>query len=331
MKTGANIDRRGFMAAGAVVLCGMSVLAGAEAAEAEKWVALEQDGRIEARHADKLRFAWQNRPLTSPKGGAKFAGSAFMHSLRTPSGFEWTTIQPDDHLHHFGLWWPWKLIEVNGKSHNCWEIQEGQGALVAKSVKPLAGGPDKLEWEFLNAVEIRTADAPPLTVIDETARVSLTNDGADAMVLDLDLRQKATGGPVKILNYRYSGFSWRGPSSWNKDNSVMTTSEGKGRDAANGTAARWVVVSGPTPTGSASVLMMSAAIEVAGTPEQLRVWDSKTHGGAPFVNFNPVSKVELPLDDAHPAVSRRKYRVVAADRVIDAVAAEAAWRKWLEK
>jgi type V secretory pathway adhesin AidA len=136
---------------------------------------------------------------------------------------------------------------------------------------------------------------------------------------------------VTIVNYRYSGFSWRGPTSWNKDNSTMTTSDGKGRDDANGTPGRWVVVSGPTPKGSASVLMMSAAVEVAGTPEKLRVWDSKTHEGAPFVNFNPVMNKPLPLDDAHPAVSNRKYRVIAADRVIDAAAAEAEWRKWLGK
>ena len=111
----------------------------------------------------------------------------------------------------------------------------------------------------------------------------------------------------------------------------MTTSEGLGRDNANGKPARWVVVSGPTPTGSASVLMMSAATELAGTPERLRVWDSKSQNGTPFVNFNPVMEKPLPLDDAHPAVSDRKYRVVAADRVINAADAEVEWLKWMGK
>ena len=75
--------------------------------------------------------------------------------------------------------------------------------------------------------------------------------------------------------------------------------------------------------------MMSAAAKVAGTPERLRVWDSKMLNGNPFVNFNPVMKKPLPLDDAHPAVSRRKYRVIAADHRIDAAEAEAEWKKWM--
>lgn len=291
-------------------------------------LAVEEAGKIEVKSGDAVTFAWQSTPLANPKGGEKFAGSAFLHPLRTPSGFEWTTIQPDDHLHHFGLWWPWKYIEVDGAKFNCWEIQEGQGAHVARSVKPISNG--KQEWELLNETIIKRPDAAPRAVISETARMGVAVEG-DAQVIDISLRQKAAAGAVTIVNYRYSGFSWRGPASWNKDNSTMTTSGGKGRDDANGTAARWVVVSGPTPNGSASVLMMSAAEDLAGTPEKLRVWDSKAQNGTPFVNFNPVMETALPLDDAHPAVSNRKYRVIAADRVIDAAAAEKEWRKWLGK
>lgn len=298
---------------------------------AGKWVAEERAGRVEARNGEALSFAWQHEPLAKPAGGAKFAASAFLHPLRTPAGFEWTTIQPADHLHHFGLWWPWKFIEVDGSRFNCWEIQEGQGALVAREVKVLADGPDRLEWEFRNEVVVRKAGGPPRAAIRETARVGLMARGGDAQVIDVLLDQRAAGAPVKVIAYRYSGFSWRGPGSWNKGNSRMTTSEGHGRDDANGKPARWVLVSGPAPAGSASVLLMSAAVEVAGAPERLRVWDSKTGNGTPFVNFNPVVDQDLPLDGEHPAVSKRKYRVMASDRTLDAAAAEAEWRKWMGK
>lgn len=295
---------------------------------AEPWEIRERDGRIEATRGGSFVLGWQAKPLANPSGGEKFTASAFLHPLRTPSGFEWTTIQPSDHLHHFGLWWPWKYIEVDGAKYNSWEIQEGQGAHVARNAKLLAKGPDKLEWELVNETVIKKPGAAPEPVIHETARLSITADGGDAYVIDVALKQKTIGKPVTITAYRYSGFSWRGPGSWNKDNSTMITSEGKGRDDANGKPARWVVVRGPAPNGSASVLMMSAASKEAGTPEKLRVWDSKAHDGAPFVNFNPVMSQSLELDDAHPAVSNRKYRVIAADRVIDAAAAEAAWKKW---
>lgn len=300
-------------------------------ASVETWTASEENGRIEASHGDQLSLVWQSSPLASPTGGAKFAGSAFLHPLSTPSGFEWTTIQPADHLHHFGLWWPWKHIQVDGETYNCWEIQNGQGAHLARSVKSLKTGSDKLEWDFINETVIKKPGAAPLTVIQETARVGLSMNGTDAQVLDISLSQKAADSPVTISSYRYSGFCWRGPASWNKDNSTMLTSEGRGRDDANAQPARWVFVTGPTPTGTATVLLMSAAIKVAGTPERLRVWDSKAENGAPFINFNPVMEKSLPLDQAHPAVSKRTYRVIAADRVMNTAAAEAEWKKWMGK
>lgn len=321
-----NTGMHGLLAS--ALLCGVVTKAAAE--EKGALVSSGKDGRIEARLGADLIFSWQRQPLADPKGGDKFKGSAFLHPLRTPAGFEWTASQPKDHLHHFGLWWPWKFIEVDGAKYNCWEIQEGQGGLIAKDVKQLPKSKDKVEWEFSNETVIKKVGAAPLTAIRETARVALTVAG-DAQVLDITLLDKAAGSPVKIVEYRYSGFSWRGPASWNKDNSTMTTSEGKGRDNANGTFARWVVVSGTTPQGNASVLMMSAAIEVAGTQEKLRVWDSKAEKGTPFINFNPVMDKALPLDEAHPAVSNRKYRIIAADRVIDAAAAEAEWKKWMGK
>ena len=105
-----NGNLKGWMIAG--VLSGAAMIARASAAET--WTTAENDGRIEASIGGKTVFAWQAKPLAKPTGGEKFAGSAFLHPLRTPSGFEWTAIQPADHLHHFGLWWPWKYIEVNG-------------------------------------------------------------------------------------------------------------------------------------------------------------------------------------------------------------------------
>jgi len=285
------------------------------------------DARLEFQHGGKTILGWQKAALADPKGGAKFAVSAFIQPLLTPGGFECTTVQPSDHLHHLGIWWPWKFVEVDGKKFNTWEIQEGQGAHVARMVKTISNAPGKAEWELHNETVIKPKGAEPQVAIHETARMVLTT-GADATVLDISLHQKAAGSPVTIAAHRYSGFSWRGPASWNKDNSTMITSSGKGRDDANGTAARWMLVSGPSTDGTATLLIMSAAEKQAGTPEKLRVWDSKMHDGAPFVNFNPVMNKSLPLDDAHPAVSKRSYRVIAADRAIDATAAEAEWQKW---
>lgn len=300
------------------------------AAEPFTWSATESEGRLEARFGGKPLLTWQAKALEDPVGGTKFAGSAFLHPLRTPAGFEWTTAQPADHKHHFGLWWPWKFIEVDGNRYNTWEIQEGQGAHIARSFKTLPASNGGLAFAFQNLTEIRKNGKDGKTVIDENARVETRVEG-DAQIIDIELHQKASGSPVKIVEYRYSGFSWRGTPAWNRDNSTMTTSEGLGRDNANGKAARWVMVSGTTPQGNATILLMSAAAQIAGTPEQLRVWDSNAEKGTPFINFNPVMEKPLLLNEANPAVSHRKYRIIAADRIIDPPAAEAEWRMWMKK
>lgn len=284
--------------------------------------------RIEFPDGKEPVFGWQRSLVAEPKGGEKFATSAFVHPLTTPGGFVCTDLQPGDHLHHLGIWWPWKFVEVEGKKFNTWEIQEGQGAHVARDVKVLSSGPDKAEWEFHNETVIKPKGSEPKVIIKETAHVTLTKRD-DATVLDITLRQKAADVPVTISAYRYSGFSWRGTPHWNKDNSTMITSSGKDRDNANGSPARWLAVSGATPKGTASVLILSAAEKLAGTPENVRVWDSKNHNGAPFVNFNPVMAKPLPLDEANKAVSHRSYRIIASDRAMDATTAEAEWKKWM--
>jgi hypothetical protein len=45
------------------------------------------------------------------------------------------------------------------------------------------------------------------------------------------------------------------------------------------------------------------------------------HEGSPSVNFNPVMQKPLPIDEAHPAVSNRQYRLIAA------AVADAGWRR----
>ena len=298
---------------------------------AQTMTSFSQESRVEFPKGKEPVFGWQKDFLEKPKGGEKFAVSAFIHPLRTPGGFVCTDLQPDDHLHHLGVWWPWKYVEVDGKKFNTWEIQQGEGAHVARGVKRVESSAEGVqEWEFTNETIVKPKGEEARVVIRETAHVALRAD-KDATVVDITLRQQAVEAEVAIAPHRYSGFSWRGPHDWNKDNSTMITSGGKGRDDANGTPARWIAVSGPTPGGSASVLILSAAEKHAGIAENLRVWDSKNHNGAPFVNFNPVMQKPLALVEANPAVAHRKYRVIASDKAMDAATAEAAWKEWMAK
>lgn len=301
-----------------------------------QWSDEIKDGVVKAGFGGANQLAYQIKPLKKENAEPAFLPSAFLHPITTPSGFAVTAAMPADHIHHLGLWWPWKFIEVRGKKANCWELQFGEGAHRAVDAKILTESADAVEWELRNEIRIRTDGenaGPPATegtpVIRETVRLRAARHGKDANVIDIEIRQDAIDAPVTILNYRYSGFCWRGPEAWNATNSVMTTDRALGRDQANGAEGRWVLVTGPNgASATASVLTMSAAVDLAGTAERLRVWGSKNHHGTPFVNFNPVQQSPLPLNAETPAVSHRQYRVIAADRTLTAGEAEAEWQAW---
>lgn len=317
-----------------VAMIGFVSLSAADA----QWSSEVKNGVASASFAGVEQARWQIEPVRRPRAKSGFQPSAFLHPLKTPAGFEWTHSMPRDHIHHLGLWWPWKYVEVDGERYNCWELQQGEGVHRAIGVNVVSAGPDAIEWGLENEIRIRKPGrgaGPPVTdgipVIRENVRMRIARHGEDGNVLDIDIRHSAIDNPVRIINYRYSGFCWRGPVSWNAQNSVMTTDLSHGHAQANGTESRWVIVTGPAGgEATASVLLMSAAVEIAGVRERLRIWGPNDHKGTPFVNFNPVQQEDLPLDAENPAVSHRQYRVIAADRALTADEAEAEWKAWRE-
>ena len=292
------------------------------------WTTAEKDGRVLALLAERPVMGWQKEPLREPKGGAKFAGSHFIHPLATPSGFVVTDAQPGDHLHHFGLWWTWTFVNVDGKRFNTWEIQNGEGAHVADSAELLEKGPQSLKWRLSGHVETRAAGQKPRVFIRETTGLSLSLLDKETVALDLDIKQVPAVDGVTIGKNHYSGFGWRGTPEWNGENSRLVTSEGHDRENGNGQPVRWVLVTGDRPGGKASILLMSAA-GANGEPERLRCWNAKMHSGHHFVNFNPVAQNDLPLDETHAAVSSRRYRILASDRELDVTEAEELWKAWV--
>jgi len=301
-----------------------------------EWKSETVDGRLVASHGGAAQAVFQVEALSHDRAGPAFLPSAFIHPLQTPSGFVCTAVMPADHVHHLGFWWPWKHVRVDGKTYNTWELQQGHGAHHTVEAKTITASGDAVEWEIHNEVRVRKSTAgagPPvidgITAIRENVRIRIARHGENANVLDIVIRQTAADQPVSIEKYRYSGFAWRGPEAWVHSNSTMTTCSGLDRDKANGSEGRWVLLTGPAEgSATASVLVMSAAKEIAGSPERLRVWDSNAHHGTPFVNFNPVQQNSLPLDDQNPAVSHRHYRIIAADGTLTAEQAEAEWQAW---
>ncbi|MGB0369996.1 MAG: PmoA family protein [Opitutales bacterium] len=292
----------------------LAVLLVAETAANDGLLSIDVDGQA--------LVSYQAKPLVNPEGGKHFNGSNFIHPLKTPSGFVVTDLQPSDHRHHFGLWWPWKFVEVEGRKILCWELQQRDGIVRAVESRVTEKGFFALS-EYLD----RKAPEGPRRLLTEQLDVSVVrdfNDTVDGYLLNLGIVQAPTvDTPVTVFNYRYSGFSLRGTPFWNKENSTVLTSEGLSYDKADGSRARWVRIQGLTDTGSTAGILLMTHPNNFDYPELLRTWNSKRRNGAIFVNMNSVQERSWVLEPQKEY--RRNYGVFVYDGSLSADAAEAVW------
>ena len=269
---------------------------------------------------------YQAKPMSKPKGGQdQFPGSNFIHPLKTPSGFVVTDLQPGDHLHHFGLWWPWKYIETEGRKVLCWELQKGDGLIQAKESKLTEDG-----FTAKSVYIDRKAKGGAKVLLHETLNVKVSkiiDKPARGYILDLEIVHEVAGDkPITVSKYRYSGFSFRGTPAWDAKTSSVLTSEGKDYDAANFTRSKWVRVEGQAGEGkTAGVLLMSRS-DNQDHPEKLRTWNKKTHHGSIFVNFNTVQEKSWVFEPGKKYP--RNFRVFVYDGKVTAEQAEGMWKAY---
>lgn len=286
------------------------------------------EGLLRIKVADENMVGFQYKPLSNPKGGDPFAGSDFIHPLKTPSGFIVTDLQPEDHLHHYGLWWPWKYIETEGRKVLCWELQEGEGIIEATDAHPTAEG-FTAESVYID----RKAPGNPQSLLQETLNVKISPilmHPVSGYNLDLEIiHEPVTKKAITVINYRYSGFSLRGASAWNHENSTILTSEGHDRDSSNFTRATWVCVQGTANEDRMAGVLLMGHPDNHDHPESLRTWDKNTHNGAVFINFNPVQKESWVMEPGQQYI--RKYRVFVYDGMLSAEDAEKLWIQYIRE
>jgi len=267
---------------------------------------------------------YQADPLAHPAGGKKFKASNFIHPLKTPSGFVLTELQPKDHLHHCGLWWPWKYIEIEGRKVLCWELQKGQGLIQGNAADC------QLTADGLVAKSVyidRKAPGGPQTRLAETTQIQVSEIvelPARGYQVDITITHQVMGRQtVTISPHRYSGFTYRGTALWNKDTSTILTSDGIGRDGANFTPARWVRVEGVTDAGGQAGIVLMSHPSNHNHPEKLRTWDKQVNGSV-FINFNPVMDEPWVLNP--DKYYTRRYRLFVYDGQVGREEAEALWQ-----
>ncbi|MEM9142467.1 MAG: PmoA family protein [Bacteroidota bacterium] len=266
-----------------------------------------------------------------PKGvDSLYAKSGYLHPIRTPKGDTLTRIQPPDHYHHYGLWGPWTHTRIDTTRVDFWNLGQGMGTVLFKEFKETVSG--EVFGSFVAAqehIDLKTKSAPQVA-LNEDLEVRLWNlERPDRYMLDYrtTFRSPLENG-ILFEAYRYGGgLGLRFTERWKKDNCKVLTSEGKDRLSADGSNARWCIVSGQSADGRGTngILFLSHP-ENRAHPEPMRIWPVDANGGRGdmFFEFCPIRHEEWRIGpDSDYSL---KYRMVVFDGELSAEEAEAYWQ-----
>lgn len=258
-----------------------------------------------------------------------FKRSGFIHPLWSPGGEVLTRIQPPDHYHHYGIWNPWTKTLVDGREIDFWNLYKGQGTVqyggcLETVVGPLYAG-FKVLQEHLWFGERNRAKTAMQEVWE--VRVWNTPDEKVTLVDFISILHTPLREGILLDAYRYGGgLGFRATEKWQKENCSVLTSEGKRREDADGTAARWCITEGESavPQGRSGILFMSHPANRS-HPEPMRVWPPDSNGGRGdlFFEFCPIRHTPWKLEPRKSYTLR--YRMVIFDGTLSPGEAENYW------
>lgn len=291
----------------------------------------KKEGSLQLLLADNPVIQYRYEMHYPPTGvDSIFRKSGYLHPVLTPKGDTLSRINPPDHNHHYGIWGPWTHTQIDTTRVDFWNLVEAQGTVLFKEFKSTTTGS---VFNGFNAIQehidLKTKKAPQIA-LNESLEVRVWDLGRpDRYMFDYS---SSFSSPLKngILfeAYRYGGgIGMRFNEHWKKDNCQVLTSEGKTRLDADGSNARWAIVSSQDSKGEGvnGILFMSYP-ENRMHPEPMRVWpiDANEGRGDMFFEFCPIRHQEWKIDPNQ--TYSLKYRMVVFDGKLTAKEAEAYWQ-----
>jgi hypothetical protein len=281
---------------------------------------------------DKNLLRYNYNMVYPPAGiDTVYRRSGFIHPLWAPRGQELTRTQPPDHYHHFGLWNAWTQVLYQKDTFDLWNLVLKQGTVRFVRFLSVTEGPIYAEYKVLLEHVIFPKDKEEKVVLNEVQTVRVYPPAKDQNHYTLDVTMEmngATDDPVQLLRYRYGGLGIRTTGEWDRNNSMILTSEGKNRKEADSTTARWCIVQGSLGKDYGGFLMMSHPGNY-NHPEPIRVWPETMYNrGDVFVNFSPIKTKGWLLEPRKTYVL--KYRFVLFNDKISKEKAESSWHSYVQ-
>jgi hypothetical protein len=265
-----------------------------------------------------------------------FRRSGFIHPLYSPDGLVLTRIQPRDHYHHYGIWNPWTVTKIEGREVDFWNLAKGEGTVRFGGLLSTVAGPVysgfKVRQEHVMFVREDKTEKIAINEVWDVRTSAITLDGRTVWVVDMTtMLNNALKSDIELSAYRYGGgLGFRATDDWNKGNLSVLTSEGKPRNAADGTRARWCDVRGSgNKNGSTAGVLFLSHIANREHPEPMRVWpEDAGPNGAMFFEFCPIRHNAWVLKPNTEYVLR--YRMIVYDGTITPETAEVLWKNYVQ-
>ena len=283
----------------------------------------EDENVIEVHNEAQLVLSYQKSLYPAPEGqDDHFARSAFIHPLKSPSGFTLTRIQPDDHYHHYGIWNPYSTVLIEEDTINFWELFREQGTI--RFAETLAVGKNSFRVRQDHVV---LKEGSEKVVLHEDLTVTVRTENGRYIIDHESVYTCAGSIPFQILKYRYQGFGYRAVGAWDEDNIRMLSSTGNTLDNANFSRGHWILVEGPTEVGLAGIQFMGDPSNFD-SPQLFRVWPKGSNGGKEnvFINFNPAQDKDWVMKPGQSYT--QNYRMIVYDGEMSKTAAEQNWEEY---
>lgn len=290
---------------------------------------IDQDGGRVFLFNGKKVLKYNTQTVYPPPGvDTSYKRSGFIHPLYAPNQAILTRT-PDstsDHLHHYGIWNAWKKTQFRGEEIDFFAPQFGQGTVRhANVISQIEGSVFSNLRVLLEHIAWQDTEKEALAM-REQRDIKVYNLAQDNFIMDISFLYNPVE-PLLIEEFRYAGFSFRATDYWTKDNTNIFTSGGFDRDSGDGERSEWCVVTGETPEGPVSIIIMGNPVNY-NHPEPMRIWPSDAEGGSGkvFVNFSPTRNTNWSLQTGNNYLL--KYRLLIADRIIDPEEAESVWKEY---
>jgi hypothetical protein len=293
--------------------------------------------------ANAITLRWRGKDILSyhsaihpvPTGvDPLYRRSGFLHPLWSPAGRVLTRIQPTDHYHHYGIWNPWTVTQVEGKEVDFWNLAKGQGTVrfagVLSTMSGSVYGGFKVRQEHVVLGSQANKEKTAINEVWDVRAFPSQVDGRPVWVIDFTtFLSSALDSVIELPSYRYGGgIGFRATDDWTRENCSVLTSEGKTRDQADGTRARWCDVRGGTGPGRKSGILFLSHPANREHPEPMRVWpsDIDKEKGRVFFEFCPIRIKGWSFEPGTENVLR--YRMIVYDGTLDPKIMETLWKNY---